>query len=105
MTKFFLFLAALASSAAVITPAVAQEVETRTVAVADLDLATDAGRIALDRRLVHAVIEVCGDASNVDLAGKNDVRDCRTRTLAAARSATEQRLAARSSDAIRIAAR
>jgi len=72
MTKFLLFLAALASSAALITPAVAQEVESRTVVVADLDLATDAGRTALDRRLVHAVIEVCGTASNVDLAGRNE---------------------------------
>ena len=103
MTKF---LFSLLTAAAIAAPAAAQsDIETRVVAVADLDLASDAGKLTLDQRLTRAVIEVCGSASDVDLAGKNDVRACRETTLAAARSAGEQRIAARSDDAIRIAAR
>lgn len=102
MTRIFLSLLPLAAMAA---PVAAQaDLETRVVAVADLDLASDSGRQALNRRLTRAVIEVCGAASDVDLAGKNDVRACRNRTLAEARAAGEQRIAARSADVIRIAA-
>ncbi len=41
------------------------------VQTGDLDLSTSAGRSALDHRLVIAAREVCGTASDVDLAGKN----------------------------------
>ncbi len=103
MTKYLLPLIALAGIA---SPVAAQvELETRVVAVADLDLASDAGLQALDRRLTRAVVEVCGTASDVDLAGKNDVRDCRVRTLAEARAQGDVRIAARNADAIRVAAR
>ena len=103
MTKYLLPLIALA---AIASPVAAQaELETRVVAVADLDLASDAGRRALDRRLTRAVVEVCGTASDVDLAGKNEVRDCRVRTLADARAQGEIRIAARNPDAIRVAVR
>ena len=102
MTKLLplLFLAAIAS------PVAAQsDHETRLVTVADLDLATDAGRQRLDQRLTRAVIEVCGSASDADLAGKNDVRACRDRTLAAVRSLGEQRIAGRAPVAVTVAAR
>jgi UrcA family protein len=103
MTNHLLPLIALA---AIASPVAAQaELETRVVAVADLDLASDAGRRALDRRLTRAVVEVCGTASDVDLAGKNEVRDCRVRTLADARAQGDVRIAARKPDAIRVAAR
>ena len=103
MTNYHLPLIALA---AIASPVAAQaELETRVVAVADLDLASDAGRQALDRRLTRAVVEVCGTASDVDLAGKNDVRDCRVRTLADARAQGDVRIAARNAAAIRVAAR
>ena len=49
---------------------------------------------ALDRRIVQAAIEVCGDASNVNLEGKNAVRQCRDDTIAQAASQREQLLAA-----------
>lgn len=62
----------------------------QSVAVAhkDLDLRTKAGAKALDRRIWRAVVEVCGSAPDFDIAGKNDVRECRrdTRTLASAQA-------------------
>jgi UrcA family protein len=103
MSRIFLSILPLA---ALTSPVMAQaDLETRVVAVADLNLASDSGKLALNQRLTRAVIEVCGTASDVDLAGKNDVRACRDRTLAEARAAAEQRIVARSADAIRIAAR
>ena len=74
-------------SAFVATPALAQSeapVESRVVVTtADLDLASAAGQRALDRRLAHAVVEACGKASDVDLAGSNEIRRCRDETSAA----------------------
>ena len=64
------------------------------VHTADLDLSTQAGQRALDHRLNIAAREVCGTASDVDLAGQNDVRKCRVDVLAKAR-ATSAELAAR----------
>jgi len=59
------------------------------VRTADLDLSTHAGRKALDHRLVLAAYQVCGTASDVDLAGKNSVRECRNDVLTKARSGTQ----------------
>lgn len=84
MTKFLqisLLFSALAAS-----PALAQSasrIESRiVVSAADLDLKSTADQRTLDRRLARAVIEACGDASTVDLAGSNDIRRCRTGTSA-----------------------
>ncbi len=60
------------------------------VRTADLDLASVAGQRLLDRRLAHAVIEVCGAASAADLAGSNTVRRCRVETLARVTSERER---------------
>jgi len=54
------------------------------VAHKDLDLRTAAGTQALDRRIWRAVVEVCGTAPDFDIAGKNDVRQCRRDTKAVA---------------------
>jgi len=54
------------------------------VRTADLDLKSDAGRRQLDQRLARAAREVCGTASDADLNGKNDVRQCRDAVLAKA---------------------
>jgi UrcA family protein len=56
----------------------------------DLDLRTEAGTKALDRRIWRAVVEVCGKASDYDISGKNDIRQCRrdTRVLASAQAET-----------------
>lgn len=85
-----LILAALAA-ASVGQPVSAQTAPANpSVAVAhkDLDLRTEAGTRALDRRIWRAVVEVCGKAPDYDIEGKNDVRQCRrdTRTLASAQA-------------------
>jgi UrcA family protein len=51
---------------------------TSIVRTADLDLTRAADRQRLDRRLKHAIVDVCGDASPVDLAGQNGVAHCRS---------------------------
>jgi len=79
-------------------PALAQAA-TRNVAIvatADLDLSSNAGRSELDHRLARAAYEVCDSASDADLAGKNEVRECRADVLARARAQTRQLAATRS---------
>ena len=103
MTKIFLAgLLALVS-----TPAYAQQgpVAIVTVETADLDLSTAAGQRALDLRLTHAVRDVCGEASDADVAGKNEVRRCRAETLANLASERDQRIAEAPSRPIAVAAR
>ena len=78
---------------------------TQTVPTADLDLSSEAGRKALDRRIGRAVIDLCGQAADVDLAGRNAVRKCRDDALAQAYQARDQRLALRSAEPIQLAAR
>ena len=64
------------------------------VRTADLDLSTPAGQHQLDSRLAIAAREVCGAASDADLEGKNDVRQCRADTLASARAKRDSLVAA-----------
>ena len=98
MKNTALFALALIASAATVTPTVAQAFEPVTassiVRTADLDLSSASGQQELDRRIVRAANEVCGEASNVDLEGKNAVRQCRDDTVAQAASQREQLLAA-----------
>jgi hypothetical protein len=93
MTKILATLGAVAAIATAL-PAFAEPlpVETVTVAIADLDLATAAGQRTLDARI------------NRDLAGRNAVRACRNAKIAEAKGQSEQRLAARSTSAIELAA-
>ena len=103
MTK--IFLATLLAFTA--TPALAEPsvIATSIVQTADLDLSTAQGQRALDQRLGQAVKEVCGIASDVDVAGKNDVRRCRAETLASLSAERDQRIAAASGLPIKVAAR
>ena len=89
------------------TPAIAETPVSRTsvVQLADLDLSSAHGRKLLDQRLSRAVIDVCGEASPADLAGQNDIRRCRTTTLARFSKERDVRIAAASSGSIEIAAR
>jgi UrcA family protein len=89
------------------TPAFAETpvVATVTVQTADLDLSSQAGREALDHRLNIAVKDVCGAASDSDLAGKNDVRQCRADTLSSLSAERDQRIAKASGNPIKVAAR
>ena len=92
---------ALATAAAIkAVPAFSEPAPPPAVSIvhtADLDLSTAAGRNALDHRLVTAAYDVCGTASDVDLAGKNAVRHCRTGVLSKARSNALQ-IASRAAD-------
>lgn len=90
---FLIILGSALATGAVIKAAPALAEPSQAVSVvrtADLDLSTSAGRAALDHRLVIAAAEVCGAASDVDLAGQNAVRQCRTDVLAKARARGEQ---------------
>jgi UrcA family protein len=103
MTKIY-FATLLALSA---TPALAEQPVTSTsiVQTADLDLSTAKGQRALDLRLSQAAKEVCGTASDVDIAGKNDVRRCRVETLANLSAERDQHIARASGEPIEVAAR
>ena len=98
---------ALATAAVIkAVPALAETVPAQAVSIvhtADLDLSTASGREALDHRLITAAYDVCGTASDADLAGKNQVRACRAEVLAKARSESLQ-FATRGSGTIVIAA-
>lgn len=89
------------------TPALAEApaIATSTVQTADLDLSTAKGQQALQHRLQQAVKEVCGNASDADVAGKNDVRRCRVETLASLSSERDLRIARASGEPIQVAAR
>ncbi|QIL02334.1 UrcA family protein [Sphingomonas sinipercae] len=72
------------------------DVQVSVVHTGDLDLSGSDGRRQLQLRLSQAAREVCGAASDFDLAGKNDVRRCRDAVLAKARSDSDALIAARS---------
>jgi UrcA family protein len=98
MNNISTFALALIASATLITPTVASAAEPETVSsivrTADLDLSSEAGQRALDRRIVVAAHEVCGSPSPVDLMGVSAVRDCRERTIAAAAEQRQRILSA-----------
>ena len=87
-------MSALATAAVIkAVPAFAEPAPIQNVSIVhtnDLDLTSKTGRAALDRRLVIAARDVCGAAADVDLAGKNQVRACRTDVLAKARAESQQ---------------
>jgi UrcA family protein len=75
------------------TPLLAEPVPAQNISIvhtADLDLSSKAGREALDHRLINAAFDVCGTASDADLAAKNKARACRADVLAKARAEGEQ---------------
>jgi UrcA family protein len=96
--KTLLSLALLAAAVAA-APAAAQPAGSAAVVVrtADLDLRSPAGISALDRRIHAAVYQACGEASDLDLHGKNLVARCRADTLAT--------VAARRAEAVALARR
>lgn len=74
-------------------PVAAEDSVVTIVRTTDLNLAREEGRQRLDRRLAQAAREVCGTASDTDLQGKNDVRQCRDETLARAHARRDQLIA------------
>ena len=98
MKAITIILTAFAITTGVIkaAPALAQEpaaVNVSLVRTADLDLGSNAGQRKLDLRLANAAREVCGTASDSDLRGKNDVRQCRDETIAKAKGQRDAVLA------------
>ena len=92
-TLFLLALIPVQASAAPARP------EAR-VAFSDLDLSSEAGIRALDRRLVRAVATVCPDPrGTVDLATKRDARRCKTDTIAGLAAQRSRVLAAHAAPA------
>lgn len=88
-------------------PALAEQAPGQNVSVvhtADLNLSTESGRRQLDERLVIAARDVCGIASDVDLAGENQVRACRADVLAKARAETRQIVSVSTNGSILVAA-
>ncbi|MES2058172.1 MAG: UrcA family protein [Pseudomonadota bacterium] len=83
--KTFITLAALAA-ATLVAPAFAQDTELgagpQVVTYTDLDLTTAHGVRTLDRRIELAARQACGWASDIDIAGQNDMRRCRKQTVA-----------------------
>lgn len=102
--KIFLSSLLLTIAATPVVAAPASQV-TSIVQTADLDLASQAGQRALDRRLSIAIVDVCGTASDADLVGQNEVRRCRVATRQRVASDRDQRIAASSASPIEIAAR
>ena len=99
----FLITTAVAGGA----PALAQDTSQPNVSIVqtgDLNLSTDAGRTALDHRLIVAATEVCGTASDADLVGKNKVRACLGEVLTKAHAQSVQ-LASRGNSILIAAAR
>ncbi len=98
MKTTILFALAIATSAATIMPTVANATEpvavTKIVPIAGLDLTSATGHRELDRRIHRAAREVCGTTSDADLKGKNDIRQCRAESIAAATAQRQKILAA-----------
>ena len=91
---FLITAAVLKAAPAFAEPVTGAEVNVALVRTADLDLSTGAGQRQLESRLVQAAREVCGAASDADLEGKNQVRQCRTEVLARASAERDRLLAA-----------
>lgn len=88
---------ALSSSLLFAAPALAAgpaEQVVERVRVADLDLATAAGRKVLDGRIRQAASTACGQTSSADLAGSNALERCRADARSRAHAQVETALAA-----------
>ena len=108
--KTILAFAAIASALAA-SPALAQEPVavaggTIVIRTADLDLSRHRDVRGLDRRIRAAVKLACGTGSDVDVAGKNRIRQCRADTLASIAEQRDQAIAlARAQSGARLAAK
>jgi UrcA family protein len=91
-----LILAVFAATLAV-APAPAQSLAagagTQVVSYADLDLSSESGRLALDRRIRAAIDAACGTASSADPHGRRAVAACRSDLRAQADAQRGQALA------------
>jgi UrcA family protein len=103
MTRILL---SLLVAAAAVPPLAAEPVSiSRYVETADLDLSTDAGLRSLDHRLTIAIVDACGERSDVDLEGANAVRSCRAEARTRVVAERDRILASRNTGAVSIASR
>jgi UrcA family protein len=105
--KLFIPLAAV-GALLVFSPVAAQspqaEPASMRVGYGDLDLGSAGGVAELDRRIDTAVRTFCGTASDINLKGKNDVRQCHAEAKQAAARQREQALAANRAGGTRLLA-
>ena len=104
--KTMLTIAALVA-ASLSTPALAQDSSPTSLCVrwADLDLTTEAGLRALDRRISNAAATACGIPSSADPVGKRAVKQCRAEARDRAYSQRQTAIAlARAASATTLAA-
>jgi UrcA family protein len=101
------FASALITAGAIkAAPALAEPASAKTatyvsyVQTSDLNLTSQSGQRALDRRLSQAAREVCGIPSDADLVGQNKARACRAEAVARAASEREELLAAANRGAV-----
>ena len=92
--------AGLIKAAPALAETPAPNVNVSYVQTADLNLASEGGQRALDRRLAQAAREVCGTASDSDLVGQNKARECRDEAIARAASERDSLLAAATRGAV-----
>lgn len=94
-----------ASAAFAVAPAHAESNGVRSVAVhyADLDLKSQAGKSALERRIAFAAETVCGPADNLSYHSRKSVAGCEARAIANAGRATVDVIASAEST-LRVAA-
>ena len=71
----------------------AQITVTEAVRITDLDLSRARDRTALQARIRHAAFQACGEASSVDLEGRNEARRCRAEALRLASDQVQRVLA------------
>lgn len=84
MKIFSLLTLATSAAALAVTPvgAAGPAAGIAIVSTADLDLSNVRDQRVLDQRLTNAIVEACGEASNFDIEGRNDVRACRVEARA-----------------------
>ena len=81
-------------------PVTATQTYVSYVQTSDLNLSSQDGQRALDRRLAQAAREVCGIPSDADLVGQNKARTCRADAIARTGSEREELLAAANRGAV-----
>lgn len=92
----------LIATVAAVQPASA---ETRIVSYADLDLSSPQGQAALDRRIEHAVRQVCGRPFPTNLQSREEVEECRSQTLSSVQAQRNDAFAQAINNRIQLSAR
>jgi UrcA family protein len=104
----FLALAATAAGFATtgigVSPALARSADVVTVGYSDLNLASVAGRRALDNRIDAAIDQVCSDGDSAELRAYVLQRACRTEATAAALPQRDAAIAGHRRGIVRVSA-